>query len=185
MTRPVSHAEWAARFPRLSATVHGPDGEFDATFSLESPPDRLVSNVHVVGRTNGGIVVCRNDLGWRFLPGGTREPGENIDQTVRRELSGEAGARLLGPLRWIGAHRCVRHRSEPVRPHLPHPVTYFLYAAADVALDGAPTNPPGDEQVVEVLVLPPTEAVDWLAEFDPPLAELVALTIATLDQSAL
>lgn len=178
MTRPVSHAEWAARFPRLFATEHGPDGEFDATFSLDPPPDRLVSNVHVIGRTNGGIVLCRNDLGWRFLPGGTREPGETIDQTARRELREEAGARLLGPLRRIGAHRCVRHRPAPVRPHLPHPVTYFLFAVADVQVDGAPTNPPGDEQVIEVLDLPPGRAVDWLAEFDPPLAELVALTMA-------
>jgi 8-oxo-dGTP diphosphatase len=178
MTSPVSHAEWAARFPRLFGTHHGPGGEFDATFSLEPPPEPLISNIHVIGRTDGGIVVCRNDLGWRFLPGGTREPGETIDQTARRELREEAGARLAGPPEWIGAHRCVRHRPTPVRPHLPHPVTYFLYAVADLALDGEPTNPPGDEQVVEVLVLPPTEAADWLAEFDPPLAELVELTIA-------
>lgn len=178
MTRPVSHAEWAARFPRLFATQHGPDGEFDATFSLDLPPDELVSNVHVIGRTNGGIVACRNDLGWRFLPGGTREPGETIEDTVRRELREEAGARLVGSLRPMGAYRCVRHRPAPVRPHLPHPVTYFLFAAADVAVDGVPTNPPGDEQVIEVIVLPPTEAADWLADFDPPLAELVQLTIA-------
>jgi len=40
-------------------------------------PDELISNVHVVCRTTGGIVVCGNDIGWRFLPGGTREPGHH------------------------------------------------------------------------------------------------------------
>lgn len=65
---------WAERFPDLYAPGYWPWGELDVRFGAEQPPDELISNAHVIGRTEGGIVVCANDLGWRFLPGGTREP---------------------------------------------------------------------------------------------------------------
>ena len=153
---------WAERFPDLFAPAVWEWGELDVRFSIEQPPDELISNVHVIGRTEGGIVVCRNDHGWRFLPGGTREPGESIEETLRRELLEEAGARLVGPPTWLGAHRADHRRPEPYRPHLPHPVSYWINLVVDVVVDEAPTNPSDGEQVVEVLVLPPDEAIAYL-----------------------
>lgn len=178
MTDPVSHADaadLATRFPRLFAPQRWEWGNLDTQFSLDLPPEDLVSNVHVLARTDGGLVLCRNDLGWRFLPGGTREPDETVEETARRELLEEAGARLDGPLRWIGASRADHHSPEPYRPHLPFPVSYWLCAVAEVSLVAAPSNPPDGEQVVEVLTLPPAEAADWLGEYDVPMAELVRL----------
>jgi 8-oxo-dGTP diphosphatase len=178
MTNPVSHDDTdalARRFPRLFAPERWEWGNLDTQFSLDLPPDELVSNVHLLARTGGELVVCRNDKGWRFLPGGTREPDEPIEQTARRELREEAGARLDGPLRWIGAHRGDHNSPGPYRPHLPYPVSYWLYATADVTLDGMPTNPPDGEQVLEVLALPPAQAADWLAEYDVQMGELVRL----------
>ncbi|WP_405063038.1 NUDIX domain-containing protein [Kribbella sp. NBC_01505] len=157
-------ASWAAQFPDLYAPGHWAWGELDVQFTVEQPPDELISNVHVICRAAGGIVVCGNDLGWRFLPGGTREPGETIEQLVRRELVEEAGARLTGPLTWLGGHRADHRRPSPYRPHLPHPLSYWAVFVADVVVDQAPTNPADGEQVTEVLVLPPGEAAAWLED---------------------
>ncbi|MFC5261607.1 NUDIX domain-containing protein [Kribbella qitaiheensis] len=155
---------WVKRFPELFAPAFWEWGDLDVRFTTEQPPDELVSNVHVVSRTEGGVVVCANDLGWRFLPGGTREPDEPVHETARRELLEEAGARITGPLTWIGAHRADHRRPEPFRPHLPHPVSYWINVVADVVIEAAPTNPPDGEQVTEVLVLPPDEAIAYLGE---------------------
>lgn len=170
---------WAERFPALFAPAVWEWGDLDVRYSMDEPPDELVSNVHVIGRTDGGIVVCRNDLGWRFLPGGTREPHEPIEETARRELLEEAGARIVGPLTWLGAHRADHRRPAPYRPHLPHPVSYWLNAVADVVVDQPPTNPPDGEQVVEVLVLPPAEAIAYLdAHNDGVMGNIVRLAQA-------
>jgi len=172
---------WAERFPELFAPAFWHWGDLDTQFTLEQPPDELISNVHVIARAEGGIVVCRNDLGWRFLPGGTREPDEPIEETARRELLEEAGARLTGPLTWLGGHRADHRRPGPYRPHLPHPVSYWINVVADVVVDLAPTNPPDGEQVVEVLVLPPEKAIEFLDEEndnDGLMANLVRLAMA-------
>jgi 8-oxo-dGTP diphosphatase len=169
---------WVQRFPRLYAPSRWEWGGVDVQFSLAEPHEELVGNVHVVCRCDGGIVLCRNDLGWRFLPGGTREPGESVRETARRELVEEAGATLVGGWTHLGAFRAEHSRPTPFRPHLPHPLSYWLYAVADVTLDGAPTNPPDGEQVVEVVCLPVNEAATWLSEYDEPGAELVLLAAA-------
>jgi 8-oxo-dGTP diphosphatase len=170
--------DWATRFPQLFAPDYGAWADTDIQFSLERPPETLVSHIHLTCRTSGGIVVCGAE-GRRFLPGGTRDPGEGVEDTARRELLEEAGATLKGPLRWLGARRGDHRRPEPYRPHLPHPVSYWLYAVADVTVDRPPSCPPGGEQVTDVLILPPAEAAAWLAEGeDVPVADLVRLASA-------
>jgi 8-oxo-dGTP diphosphatase len=156
---------WPERFPDVFGPGYWAWGELDVQVSTDRPPDELISNVHVVARTGGGVVVCRNDLGWRFLPGGTREPGEPILQTARRELVEEAGARLVGEQVWVGAHRADHRRPEPYRPHLPHPVSYWATVVADVVIDQRPVNPVVGEQVLEVMDLPTDDAIAYLAEF--------------------
>lgn len=50
-------------------------------------PDDLVARLHVIAVTEQQkVVVCRSAKGWRFLPGGTREPGESLRELARREL---------------------------------------------------------------------------------------------------
>jgi 8-oxo-dGTP diphosphatase len=174
---------WQERFPELfarSAFEWGgvASGDLEIQFSLELPPDELVSNVKVIGRAGGGVVVCETDQGWRFLPGGTREAGEAVAETARRELLEEAGASIVGGLDWIGAFEINDPSSSPYRPHLPHPVSYWLYGVGDVVLERRPTNPVDGEAVTEVLALPPTEAVEYLACFDNgPLTDVLRLAI--------
>jgi 8-oxo-dGTP diphosphatase len=175
---------WQERFPGLfarSAFQWGgvAPGDLEIQFSLELPPDELVSNVKVIGRAAGGVVVCESDQGWRFLPGGTREAGEAVAETARRELLEEAGASIVGGLNWIGAFEVNNPRSKPYRPHLPHPVSYWLYVVGDVALENRPTNPADGEAVTDVRTLPPAEAVEYLADFDNgPLTDVLRLAIA-------
>lgn len=150
----------------------------DVSFTLEPPPDALVSRLHLLARTEGGIVVCVSDLGWRFLPGGTPEPGEQLLDTADRELREEAGARRTAALTWVGAHRADSRLPLPYRPHLAHPRAYWSYAVTNVVLDGPPTNPVDGEQVTDVLVLSADEAVRFIAEHDQVHADVVRLSQA-------
>lgn len=169
---------WRERFPDLFAPGHWAWGPMDVQFTVDPPPDDLIANVHLVARTAGKIVVSVSDLGWRLLPGGTREPGETVEEMAARELVEEAGAVLTGSLQPIGAHRSVSLAAEPYRPHLPFPLGYWLWAAADVTIAGPPTNPPDGEQIVEVRLLDPAEAVEFLAVDHPTGADIVRLAMA-------
>lgn len=169
---------WRERFPDLYAPGFWEWGGLDVQFTVEPPPPELVSNVHLVARSGGKIVVSVSDLGWRLLPGGTREAGETVQENAARELREESGAVLTGPLEPIGAHRGRSRRPGPWRPHLPHPVGFWLWAAADVTVDGPPTNPPDGERIVDVLLLDPLEAIEFLAEDHPTGADIVRLAMA-------
>lgn len=138
------------------------------------PPEALVSRLHLVAVTAESlVVVCRSVQGWRFLPGGTREPGESLSDLARRELHEEAGADLLSDLVPFSAHQVDSERSQPYRPHLPHPRAYWAYAAARVEIAGPPSNPPDGERVIEVLALSPVEAAAYLDHQDPVHADVV------------
>lgn len=177
--RPRSgRSAWAEQFPDLFAPMHIDYARADVQFSLTAPPPELVSRIHLLGRCGEGLVVCASENGWRFLPGGTREPGESVQQQLDREIGEESGARRTGPWSFFGAHRAVSHAEQPYRPHLPHPLAYWAYALADVELVGSPTNPDDGEQVTEVQVLSPRQAVAYLAEHDPIHADVVRLADA-------
>lgn len=170
-------ADRAARYPLLHAPQRWEWGGFDALFSAQLPPDRLITNVHLVGfDPAGGVVLCRDARGFWFLPGGTREADEPVLACLARELREEAGARLRGPAHWLGAHRAVTDRPEPYRPWQPHPEKAWLWGWAEVVVDSAPTNPDDGEQVVEVRAVTPAEAQRLLTgRHEGWWAELVAL----------
>jgi 8-oxo-dGTP diphosphatase len=193
----------ARRFPRLHAPQHWAWGGYDAQFSVLLPEDRLVTNVHLVGfapladgdrRPDGrgeahgaghGVVLCRDERDHWFLPGGTREQDESVDDCLARELREEAGARLLAAPVWIGAHRCVTDHPVPYRPWQPHPEKAWLWGWGDVVVDSEPTNPEDGEPVVEVRVLPADEAQELLARGrDRWWAELVALAVESRERRA-
>jgi 8-oxo-dGTP diphosphatase len=160
--------DWAARFPDLFRPRFEEYANADLTFHIGTPGDALVARIHLVALDeHGRVVVCRSVEGWRFLPGGTREPGESVTELVRRELREEAGATLVGEPAPVFAYTFARSLSPaPYRPHLPHPEAAWAYAVARVTRVGEPTNPPDGESIVEVLALPPSEAADWLAVWD-------------------
>lgn len=170
---------WAAQFPQLFAPAYVVYAGAHVQMSTGPVAEASINRTHVVAVTGEGrIVVCGSDLGWRFLPGGTREPGENLDELIARELLEEAGAELTGPAQVFSALAACSTRAEPYRPHLRHPDAFWAYAVAPVRLVGAPTCPDDGEQVTEVHCLPPDEAAAYLAQHDVGHADVVRLAAA-------
>jgi 8-oxo-dGTP diphosphatase len=171
---------WAERFPELFRPRFETYANADLRFRLGAPPDEVVSRLHLVAVDHDGlVVVCRSVEGWRFLPGGRREPGESLSELARRELLEEAGCRLLGEPQPVFCHQLASSRNdEPYRRHFTHPDSAWAYAVARVEVTGRPTNPPDGEAVVEVRRLPPSEAATWLRVHDAEHADVVRLAEA-------
>ncbi|GHJ48669.1 hypothetical protein Cs7R123_60110 [Catellatospora sp. TT07R-123] len=165
------------RFPLLFAPKRWDWAGVDGRFSVENPPAELVTKVHLVGFDGDRIVLCRDARPVWFLPGGSREPDESLTECAARELLEEAGAVLRGPLYVVGAHTCLSDRPGPYRPHHPHPEQAWLWCFADVAVEAAPLNPPGAEQVVEVRAVELAEARQLLLSDGAWFPELVELAV--------
>lgn len=171
--------DWSAVFPDLFRDQYSDMAHCQLGFTTAAVPDALVTRLHLVVVTpEAEVVVCRSKEGWRFLPGGTREPGESLAELARRELMEEAGARLAGQPRYFAAHVADSDRPEPHRPYQPHPRTYWAYAVAEAQVVAPPSNPPDGEEVVEVLTLAPSLAADFLAEEDRTHADVLRLADA-------
>lgn len=170
---------WAARFPALFREQVVEYAGVTARCTTEPPRDALVNRLHLVAVTDdGSVVVCRSVEGWRFLPGGTREPEESIAELARRELLEEAGAAALGPPTIFASFQVLSSRPEPYRPHLAHPEAVWAFGISPVELTGPPSCPPDGEEIVEVTTLPAVEAADWLAEHDQTHADVLRLAVA-------
>ena len=164
----------AARFPDLYAPVVGKRSSAEFRRVDEVSCEGLVSNVNVVPYTAAGWVVLVLGDGRPEVPGGTREPGESIEATLRRELLEEAGARLES-FRTFGVWDCASTAEAPYRPHLPHPQFQRLVGVGRVELVTRPTIGDG-EDVVEVLTLSLEEAqARFLAVGRGDLADLYGL----------
>ncbi len=155
-TERTAAASEAARFPELFAP--GRWGPVSWTFRLieAEPCGADVANVSMVPYTAAGWVALVLADGRPEVPGGTREPGESIEATLRRELLEEAGARLES-FKPFGVWDCVSAAEAPYRPHLPHPRFQRLVGVGRVELVSTPTIGDG-EDVVEVLTVSVEEA---------------------------
>lgn len=175
----MSDDRWRGRFPRLYGLTHVAYAGCDVRYTVEPAPDHLVSRLHLVAVTAAGrVVVSRSVQGWRFLPGGTREPGEPLTELARRELVEEAGATLLGEVRPFSGFAVRSREAAPYRPHLPHPHAHWLHAVAPVEVTGPPSCPDDGEQITEVLELPPADATAYLEVHDPVHADVLAHAVA-------
>ncbi len=137
------------QFPQLATPVRW--GPVEAVFvpGQRLPPQSLIGNVNVIPFVGDLCVVLRMADRRPEIPGGTLEPGENYLATLERELTEEAGARLLS-FTLLGAWRCHSAATESYRPHLPHPDFYRVVGYGEVDLVGNPTNPAGAEQITAV-----------------------------------
>lgn len=170
---------WAGTFPKLYEAGYVEYADCHLSFTTQSVPETLVSRLHLVAVTQPGVVtVCESVQGWRFLPGGTREPDEALAELARRELLEEAGAAIRGKPVLFAAHQADSLKANPYRPHLPHPRTYWAYGIVAASIVQPPSNPPGGEHVVAVASLPAEKAAEFLAVHDPVHAAVVSLARA-------
>ncbi|WP_328400436.1 NUDIX hydrolase [Nocardia sp. NBC_00403] len=167
----------ADRYPLLHTPTRWEWGGLDVQFSTDPPPDGLVTNIHVVCFVGNEIVLCRDDRDVWLVPGGTREAGESIDECMRRELREEAGARPVGSVRWLGAHYATSDHPAPYRDWQPHPHKAWLWCAADVVLESAPSNPDDAENIIEVCAFPIPEAIRLACTDGDHMAELLSLAV--------
>lgn len=59
--------------------------------SNELPPDKHVTSVRCLILKGESVLVLRNREGHHILPGGRREAGEGLEQTLHREVAEETG----------------------------------------------------------------------------------------------
>jgi 8-oxo-dGTP diphosphatase len=153
-----------AAYPVLFGTTQATWAPIDLRFELltgEVDPGRI-ARVYVVPFIGAACVVVGFEHGDWGPAGGGLEPGESVRAALERELSEEAGGRLLtyAPFAVL---RCHSRAPAPYRPHEPHPDYECLYGYGEVELIGLPQPHDGLECTVAVEVLAPDAAVSLLA----------------------
>ncbi len=172
----MSDEKWAAQFPELFAPAWVDYANADTLVTTEPIDEAEVNRLHVIGVTaQGTVVVCGSDLGWRFLPGGRREPGESVGDLIDREMLEEAGATCTGTMRIFASQVAISRDEHPHKPHFAHPRGQWAFAVVPVSIIGDPTSPEDGEQITEVHALAPDEAAAYLAVHDPVHADMVRL----------
>ena len=89
--------------PALTLEEHWGALRFALTAYLTDslPPLDYVTSVRAIVRREGSVLVVRDPVNTHILPGGRREPGESLIETLRREALEESGWSLV-EIRQIG-----------------------------------------------------------------------------------
>lgn len=174
----MTPGELATRLPRLFAPSRVEYANCDLTFTIDPVPEEAINRLHLLAVTSDGlVVVCESAEGWRFLPGGRREPGEDLTTLAEREAMEEAGLRLDATPVVFASHVAVSADAKPHRDHFAHPTGYWAYAGAPATVIADPTSPPDAEQITAVHCLPPHQAAAFLEQHDPDHADVVRLAM--------
>lgn len=133
---------------RLRVTSH---------LSGELPPLELVTSVRAVVLNGTSVIVVRAPEGLHLLPGGRREPGEALVDTLTREVLEETGW-TIGQLRMIGIKHYHHLTPEPAGYRYPYPDFLQLVYHA-VAVQYLPEAREVDGYEIETMLMPVAEAL--------------------------
>jgi 8-oxo-dGTP pyrophosphatase MutT (NUDIX family) len=99
------------------------------------PPLDLVTSVRAVVLRGDQVLVVRDPDMTHVLPGGKREAGETIEQTLRREVGEETGWTISAP-RLIGVAQFTHLAPQPPDDACPYPdFLHLIYTATADTFD--------------------------------------------------
>lgn len=115
----------------------------------QEPPAEFVTSVRAVLVTPDGVAVLHNPDGSHILPGGRRENGESLLDTLGREVEEETRCRIDNPILLGFVHIRILSAKPDKYPY-PHPdVLQVVYVARGLPGSFVGTDPDGWEESVE------------------------------------
>ena len=145
--------------PQVEELVYWDDLRLRVTSYLsgEIPPLELVTSVRAVVLNEASVIVVRAPEGLHLLPGGRREPGEALVDTLTREVLEETGW-TLGQIQLIGIKHYRHLTPKPVGYRYPYPDFLQLVYHA-VAVQYLPEAREVDGYEIETMLMPIAEAL--------------------------
>jgi 8-oxo-dGTP diphosphatase len=142
------HVWWANGTLPLRSTLY---------LSESVPPLDVILSVRCVVFDGDTVLVMRDVDEQHIVPGGRREKGESLEETVRRELFEESGYALREPhpLGFVHLHRLA---PVPEGDVYPHPDFFWLIRYADVG-EYQPEKQIEDPELIEIQWIPIREAL--------------------------
>jgi ADP-ribose pyrophosphatase YjhB (NUDIX family) len=133
-----AQAEEVAEWPPLQFRV--------CTYlSTTLPPLDLISSVRAVVRSDDQILVVRDPISVHILPGGRREAGETLLQTLQREVLEETGW-TIRDMRLLGFVHFHHLTPSPADYRYPYPdFLHVVYAATAVRYEALKRETDGYE----------------------------------------
>jgi 8-oxo-dGTP diphosphatase len=153
-------ADFLARYrPQAEEIVPWDDLRLRVTSYLcgEPPPLELVTSVRAIVLNDASVIVVRAPEGMHLLPGGRREPGEALVDTLTREVLEETGW-TIGQIQLIGVKHYHHLTPEPAGYPYPYPdFLQLIYHAA--AVQYLPEAREIDGYEIETKLMPIAEAL--------------------------
>ena len=144
--------------------------------STALPPLDLISSVRALVRRGDQMMVVRDPTGVHILPGGRREAGETLMQTLQREVLEETGWTIRDP-RLLGFVHFHHLTPRPADYRFPYPdFLHVIYTATASQYDASQRETNGYELWAKLL---PIAEVDGL-----PLSQGERVLFAAATQSA-
>jgi 8-oxo-dGTP pyrophosphatase MutT (NUDIX family) len=145
--------------PQVEELVHWDDLRLRVTSYLsgEIPPLELVTSVRAVVLNDSSVIVVRAPEGLHLLPGGRREPGEALVDTLTREVLEETGW-TISHIQLIGIKHYHHLTPEPIGYAYPYPDFLQLVYHA-VAVQYLPEAREIDGYEIETKLMPIAEAL--------------------------
>lgn len=134
--------------------------------SDEHPPEQVVTSVRCLVLKGDSVLVLHNRDGHHILPGGRREAGEGLEQTLRREVAEETGWTIEAISR-LGFIHLEHLGPKPTGHRFPHP-HFFQIVYTARASDYMP-NLMSDDDYEESAAFVPVDQLDGLGISDAEL----------------